>query len=688
MQIIKSLMLSTTLALLLVGCSDADKEEVERPSTVQQSAPTFVSGQTTLASARVCLDINHNSQCDEDDLTTTADATGHYTMESSEVITAGTLLIAEDGYNLVLEQNNNGRFRLVSLYDAALSENNINTVTSLLAQLINERNLSSEDAQEYLASRYNIDLQEILDDPIALASEEKEALLLLVHGIESGYEEAMNTSSRRAALRAVATQTTYVTPNLEDTEDFLSDGSYLSYDVGTYVTRISLKVESFLNEIKYFLVDTFNLCIWYCPSGSYLKPEVFPGVWYVHQQFEGEDVCVEIDAQDNYLEHHDDGNRLYSIYFSEIKNRISIIDGWDVLGTYDIEHYENGNLFDVNLNNNITRYTRMENLNACEERIAAGSSIREGVTKVKGKVIVPEGTEILSLSYTNNRNYRTLIRSDENGSFTYQARDSYEDPWITEWSEQMFIKALVRAPHNGSLVLVPFSIDKEDMTLLEENHMVDVGELEVKLTYVKTCINDTTGNLANDRYSYFIDHPPYEESTKRIEIHDGILEFDVIQDEREHTLYVLDKSIGLDANISRVSFETIETLVDLSANCVQMQESTSLSTEMSAQKSYDANRTSLVINGERNQVVNERVEGGVAYSDFNMNRNGEYSIYVSNNTTDKEVIKGTEVTITIGANTYHSKIEHASVLNLMAFRIFYFEGVVTQVHDAYGRRLD
>ena len=686
MQIMKSLMLSTTLALFLVGCSDADKEEVERTPTVQQ-APTFVSGQTTLASAKVCLDINHNSQCDEDDINTTADATGYFTIESLDTIDAGTLLIAEDGYNLILEQNNNGRFRFVSLYDETLSTNNINTITSLLAQLISERNLSSDDAQEYLASRYNINLQELLDDPIALAGEQKEALLLLIHGIESGYNEAMSTTTTRSALRAAAAQTSYVTPNLEDTEDFLSDGSYLTYDVGTYITRISLKVESFLNEIKYFLVENLGLCIWYCPSGSQLKHEVLAGVWYVHPQFEGEDLCVEIDTQDNYLEYHDEGNRLYSIYFSEIKNKISIIDGWDVLDTYAVVGYDDANRFDLGRDNNASRYTRMENLNACQERVAAGSSIREGVTKLKGKVIVAENTEILSLSYTNNNNYRTWMRFDDNGSFTYQSRDAYEDPWITEWSEQMFIKASVSV-NGGHRVVVPFSIAKEDMLFLEDNHMVDVGTLEVKLTHVKACINDTIGNLADGDYAYFIDNPPYHESTQSIEINSGIIELDVLQDSREHTLYVLENRYHIDGNVSRVSFTSSGLAVDLSTNCAPMQEGVSRSTAITAQKSYDDNITSLVIYGERGLAVDERVEGGVVFSDFDMSRNGEYSVFVSNNTTDEEVIKGTEVSITIGTHTYQSQIEHASTLNLMAFRVFYYNGVVTRVNDAYGHRLD
>lgn len=680
-------MMSTILALLLVGCSSSDETEVQQASVTQNSAPVYVNGQTTLASAKVCLDINHNSQCDEEDLSTTADATGHYIMESSEAIAAGTLLIAEDGYNLVLEQNNNGRFRFVSLYDEALSANNINTITSLLAQLANERNLSSEDAQAYLASRYDIDLQELLDDPIALAGERREALLLLVHGIESGYDQAMNTPSRRSALRAAATQSTYVTPSLEDTEDFLSDGSYLSYDVGTYMTRISLKIETFLNAVKYFLTDTFNLCIWYCPSGSQLKHEVLAGVWYVHPQFEGEDICVEIDAQDNYLEHHDEGNRLYSIYFSEIKNRISIIDGWDVLETYAIVGYDDANRFDLGRDNNASRYTRMENLDACEARVAAGSSIREGVTKIKGQVVVAEGAEILSLSYTNNRNYRTWMRYDENGSFTYQSRDAYEDPWITEWSEKMFIKASVSL-HGGPRVIVPFSIDREEMLFLEEGHMVDVGGLEVSLTHVKACINDENGDLANGNYAYFIDHPPYNESTQSIEIKSGIIEFDVLQDSREHTLYVLDNRFSIDGNVSHVSFDVSERSVDLSANCITMQEGISRSTPITAQKSYDSNITSLVIYGERGLAVSERVEEGVTYSEFNMNKNGEYSVFVSNNTTDPEVIKGTEVSITIGTNTYHTQIEHASTLNLMAFSLFYYNGSVTGVYDAYGHRLD
>ena len=679
-------MMSTTLALLLVGCSSSDETEVQQASVTQNSAPVYVNGQTTLASAKVCLDLNNNASCDEDEPSVTADERGYYTLESLSAISDGTRLIAEDGYNLVLEQNNNGRFRFVALYDAARDENNINTITSLLAQLVGERSYSDEEAQQYLAEHYNIDLDEILQDPVTLATEQKEALWLLVHGIESGYAEAMNDRASRAALRAAA-QTNYVTPNLEDTEDFLADERYLSYDVGTYVTRISLKINSFLNEIKYFLIDTLNICMWYCPSGSALPEEILPGIWHVRTQYSQDEVCVEIDAQNNYLEHHTEGNRLYSLYFSEIKNKISIIDGWDVLGSYKIERYEDANSFDLLVGRDTASYSRMETLAACQERIAVGSSIREGVTKVKGKISVDEGVEILSVNYSNNINYTQYLRQDENGSFEYQARDAYEDPWITEWSEKMFIGAVVRA-NNHQSVFVPFDVDKADILFSEEGHLADVGELEVALTHVKACITDANGERINGHYSYFVDGIPRYRSIPDAYITNGILELDVVKDDRSHALYVIDQYKVSDSNISRVSFTADTASIDLSEHCVSMQEGTRISTEITVQKSYDDNITSLVIYGERGLAVSERVEEGVTHSAFNMSRNGGYFVFVRNNTYDVEMIKGTEVSLNIDGTIYHSKIEHASSKDIQVFRIFYYNGVVSAVYDAYNHRLN
>ena len=683
MNIIRTTLLSTTLLLFLTACSDTEDVEKTEP-TKQVTKTQHISGKSTLSSAHICLDINANSACDEDDITTTADAAGNYTLTYSEAVEEGTLIIAEDGYNLILEQNNNRRFRFISQVNAALAPNNINTISSLITQLMQERGYTLTDAKQYLADTYNLEIDDILRDPIVLAQEERTALLLLVRGIEAGYANRNETTASKSARRA-ASSGSYVTPTLEASSEYLVDGNYLVYDLRTYISRIFLRIDRFYDEVRYFLVDTFSLCIWECPSGSYLSHSELAGTWFVHPQYNEEDFCVEIDLQDNYLEHHSEGQSLYSIFFAEISNTISIIDGWDIHDSFAVSSYGDSNNFDLAHGNRNYRYARMENLDACMDRKSIGSAIREGITKIKGKLIAQEDMTINFFTYLNADNNEIIVYPNEDGSFEYQARNAYEDPWIGETNAQMLLS--VSTHINNQRVSIPLYIDRSALTLSEERHVADLGTLPLKAMHIQTCITNAKGEPLNGSFHTVVDYN--SRATAKKIITDGLIDLYLPNDTNMHNLYVLDSRQPVDRNISQIPFASPESGINFTASCGQLAPEVEISTEVYFSQAFDSNLTTLRIYGlDRELVSSTRYDGNTEYLDVTLVKNGTYTVILNNNTNDKDAVQGKEINLSLNGHNYSSIIEHALSYDIVAFKFYYFEGKITALFDGYGRRLD
>jgi len=668
-------LLATSLLLVIVGCGESENAKEDLTST--QS----VSGKSTLASAKVCLDTNANGLCDEQDVQSETDAAGLYTLSYDTDVKEGTLLIVEDGYNLVLEQNNNGRFRFVALLDKSDTPNNINTISSLITQLVQERSYTRYDAQRHLSESYNIALEDVLEDPIALAQANKTSLLLVIHGIEEGY--TTRSVQKKSASRA-ATQTGYVTPTIDDADDFLSDGGYLDFDVGTYITRIGLKIEEFYDEIRYFLLDTFHLCIWECNPGSYLNYEELPGVWFVHPKYDEEDLCVEIDTQDNYIEHTSDAQQTYSLFFSEIANRISIVDGWSVRDEYSIARYHSSDNFELLSENNHYSYNRMDDLDACMDRKAIGPAIREGITKLKGQFIVEEHAEVRYFTYLNKTDDEILVEVHEDGSFEYQARNVYEDPWITQWSEQMILTVTVVI--NNQYVRVPTYIDKTSLQLSQEGHVADMGKVSIALTHLQSCVLDTNGALLNGTFPSII-NTNYYATYQDIDVKEGKIDLYLGQDQKPQTLYIFDKWLGDERNISLTKFAATQHDVNLTANCSQLTQETLLSQDVLFSKVQDDHSTLKIYSLDRDLKSVVSQEDGQEVLRATLHKNGHYTIALESDKETQTSLKGSVITITVEGETYEVTIEHGTKPYVTALTLFYYEGEVTAIYDGYDRRI-
>ena len=152
--------LSLTLSLLLgmatlfQGCGSTEDAPVDN-----SKKSTTIKGSTTLGSllsndATVCLDTNNNKICDKGEPSTGTDALGKYKLTVDSSVDDGTLIIVQDGVNLLPpatgEQKN---LKFYKQYQGSEDTQNINVFTTLVTNEM-ESNASStyKDAVETVLS--------------------------------------------------------------------------------------------------------------------------------------------------------------------------------------------------------------------------------------------------------------------------------------------------------------------------------------------------------------------------------------------------------------------------------------------------------------------------------------------------------------------------------------------------------
>ncbi|MCK9333072.1 MAG: DUF1566 domain-containing protein [Candidatus Cloacimonetes bacterium] len=165
-------MLCVLFCLTLVGCGDSDttqKQELEPTPTTQSISGYIVDGY--IAGASVCIDLNTNDTCDEDEPTTIADEDGLYTLETT-LTGEGFTLLAYGGVDTATGKPQTQAYRaLISLEANTPVTNNITPLTSIAYALFlqnkaQDLNTSYEDAKAQLATALEIDPEEIEADPM------------------------------------------------------------------------------------------------------------------------------------------------------------------------------------------------------------------------------------------------------------------------------------------------------------------------------------------------------------------------------------------------------------------------------------------------------------------------------------------------------------------------------------------
>ena len=643
--------LLTAVALFgLSACSSTDETNTDKSTT---PATSTIKGSSTLAHATVCLDINVNGLCDNEDVMTLSDANGSYVLELKTPVEIPQQLIAQDGYNLILEQSNIERFRFVTQFDEADDIHNINTITSLLSEL--QREMSLKEAKVYLASKYNLDIETLLQDPISMIEEDSHNFLV-VHGIELGYAQNQTAQKAPALHRTASATSTYVTPSSKQADTFLADGSYLNFDVGAYFVRIQKKIEDFVATVTNYFSNIFtDLCITDCPVQDKIERKVLTGIWGELDDA-NKSTCYEIDRQDRLVEYVDGNATNFNLYYSEIKSQLSLIKGWRTVKTFDIDvnRSDTNTLFTTTDNQEVT-LKRFETLNACQVEttliVIEGPNIHPeapefaGLSHLQGSVKITGDKAIKNLRvfYTRASDKKVLrIYGEDNGTFEFNAANDDENIWFKPISKTIALNIQVDVQNSSgeySEVIYPLTLTEDQIT----SFSLDLGAIEFEVAEVSYCAVDAEDATLDFQYTAVIDNMD-DSGHQSKETQLGV----VLKDNKEHIIYVADDKK------TDVQYFTADTdAIDLTQNCLEVQEQPDVEIPLNIYYSAENNDSSVMLTrlfiDNKPQIITE--------SSMTVN-NGLFAIMLRNNTNKAETMMGKTVRIELNGKEYTSILEH------------------------------
>jgi len=329
----KHLIYPVLAALLLTGCGSTSDSE-------NQETQTVLTGTTTLSKGLVCVDSSNDNVCNTDEVQVQADEKGQYSLRYSGELEDGTNIIAEDGYNLVLEQENN-TFTFRASYDSQSDTTNINTLTTLIANA-EVNNNTHRDATSYIASKYAIDENIVEEDPLTLINDKATQIVFLTtRAIEAGVLE-----SQRAFRDTNDTGGTVITE--DDADDALFGIDIFDFDLDAFIDRLS----EYLNIIYDYLVCTYNGT---CDDDANATGDInttedstsevvaradLNGYWYMSKANEPT-TCLEVDASNNFIHHNFINDSIeaksYKMTYRESEREMDMLD--DKLSAVVYESY-------------------------------------------------------------------------------------------------------------------------------------------------------------------------------------------------------------------------------------------------------------------------------------------------------------------------------------------------------------
>jgi len=366
-----SLLLSSTI--FFNGCDSSSDSE----SQVQTPASTTISGKTTLSNGYVCLDTNQNETCDSGEANATTSDDGAYSITVDGGVEDGTLLIAKDGYNLVLLQNNLRRIEFYASYQDSETQSNINTMTTLIYKKMKE-SMSYEDSKSHFASKYNIAIKNITADPIEAAKTE-ENLFKVIHATEEKIVEDAKANASAKSFRFIdfdifdneepADTNTSATEG--DTDAATEDGSYLDFDMDNYLELLNKFyefIEDIINNIyeEFFGDDSNNTST--LPSNAIAARDDLNGIWYIVDRDTNTSTCTEIDALDNLKIHTKDALDEYTLDYDAGNRQMDILYGYSTVETFYLTSFST-NAFQATHSEGVINALREETLSACQTKL-------------------------------------------------------------------------------------------------------------------------------------------------------------------------------------------------------------------------------------------------------------------------------------------------------------------------------
>ncbi len=645
---------SSALVLLLSACGDNSNANATATASVDKEVQLKrVSGHTTLANALVCLDANENGKCDGDEAQSQTSEDGSYSLEIDASTPDGVPLLAQDGYNLILEQSNLKRFRFKAPYIATLDENNINTITSLL-----DTDLDMNEAVTSLASLLNLDSETLLQDPIALAQSD-DLLFLSIRGIEDGYTKEKTVQAvKKVSFNRASAKDEYLTPSTKESLVYLEDKSYLDFDTNLYLTRLRLKIENFFAGVRNFFASTLG----FNKLSTNVEREELTGVWLNSKVDSDAKKCVVFTNQDEMITYSDgDLNETVSFYFSEESSLLSVIEGWSVVSKSRLEDnnsdYNSFKLYNEDTNKDNAQYlfTRSESLSNCLEQMAvvedgdAENIAVPSLATLNGKVTIntPEGTryEALKVTYVAVDNEYRTVTLDENGSFSFISESASENMLIAKATNSVTL--YIEAKMSNDTITGFRQSNAEYVVSVDDAQ--NPQDIRIDFVQVDVCVNeyDTFKLITVD-------------STLNVGKNDGNdISFFITKDTSEHTLILQGYDTNSTANrIFRFSGDNRS--LDLRDSCINLakHEEPEITVELS--QASDNNQSEIILEGyytDGASLVAVNEEDNKITKNYAITQDGYYLLKIVNHSDVKYHLLDREVTFKVFGKTYTSRVE-------------------------------
>ncbi len=382
-------------SLLFNACSD---------SAVNETSTTTLSGKTTLARALVCVDSNKNLMCDADEYTTQSDESGLYTLHVDGQLEEGTFIIAKEGYNKVLLENNRNKLTHICAYSKDEVTQNINTMSSIIASKM-ATGMSYADAKADLSSKYNISENMIVSDPIESAST-NERLLQIVHTAQkrmssssvqskerlffnffkkSSSSSSVSSVAETTSSSSVATSsssssidntqnTDPVVVTEEQVDATVEDGSYLDFDVDSYIDELN----AYFDSVSIYFNDLYDEYFGESNETTALNEDEtenqipvtrggLNGVWFLQNDDTVDKLCAVIDSLDNITVYTTDSTDKLAIEYDGNK-KIDLVSGWVTVESFDITSFT-ASSFKVKYSDGTASIAKISSLNECKAKL-------------------------------------------------------------------------------------------------------------------------------------------------------------------------------------------------------------------------------------------------------------------------------------------------------------------------------
>lgn len=166
----KTILLGTTLFIFL-ACDSSNYELMEDDSLIDTISGVVVDGY--ISNATVCLDINNNSICDSDELTTQSDQNGSFTFNNLKLTKDSLItILSSGGIDTATNENFNAQLKkIVPLKNQIENNLTITPLTDLIAVSFlksdNYNQLALDDAKTKIADSLGISKTKLDIDPMS-----------------------------------------------------------------------------------------------------------------------------------------------------------------------------------------------------------------------------------------------------------------------------------------------------------------------------------------------------------------------------------------------------------------------------------------------------------------------------------------------------------------------------------------